>query len=186
MSGSITVGGKILASHDNVSGKLMLDSGVVFPAGHVIQVESVIKTSVFETQSTSFTDVSGLSVGITPSSASNKILVMCSFLISTNSGSGYPQAKMLRNGSDVYVGDPSSQRRLALLNATGYNADSNYSLPVSFQFLDSPASTSLQTYKIQCLQTAGNTTRINAVGGDPDSIYGVRSASSIVLLEIKG
>lgn len=36
MSGSITVGGKILASHDNVSGKLSMSGDVVFPAGHVI------------------------------------------------------------------------------------------------------------------------------------------------------
>ena len=42
MSGSITVGGKILASHDNVSGKLSMSenvdmSNMVFPAGHIVQ-----------------------------------------------------------------------------------------------------------------------------------------------------
>ena len=42
MSGTITVGDKILASHDNVSGKLSMSenvdmSNMVFPAGHVIQ-----------------------------------------------------------------------------------------------------------------------------------------------------
>ena len=163
-----------------------IGSGVVFPADHIIKVESVIKTSVFTTTSTSFIDVTGLSVGITPASTSNKILVMCSFFISTNSASGYPQAKIVRNGSDVYVGDADGSRRRGLLNATGYKDDDNYVVPVSFQFLDSPASTSLQTYKVQCLQTAGNITRIGAVGGDPNSTFSVRSASSIVLLEING
>jgi len=47
MSGSITVGGKILASHDNVSGKLSMSgdvdlanvdmSNMVFPAGHILR-----------------------------------------------------------------------------------------------------------------------------------------------------
>lgn len=37
MSGTITVGDKILASHDNVSGKLSMSGDVVFPAGHFIQ-----------------------------------------------------------------------------------------------------------------------------------------------------
>jgi len=172
-------------SGGNITGGT-IGSSVVFPADHIIKVESVIKTSVFTTTSTSFTDVTGLSVGITPASTSNKILVMCSFFISSNSGSGYAQAKIVRNGSDVYVGDAAGSRRRGLLNAVGYNSDSNYVVPVSVQFLDSPASTSLQTYKVQCLQTAGNTTRIGAVGSDSDSTNSVRSASSIVLLEING
>ena len=42
MSGTITVGDKILASHDNVSGKLSMSenvdmSNMVFPVGHKIQ-----------------------------------------------------------------------------------------------------------------------------------------------------
>ena len=40
MSGSITVGGKTLASHNNETNNLSLDSNVQFPAGHVIQVKS--------------------------------------------------------------------------------------------------------------------------------------------------
>ena len=41
MSGSITVGQKTLASHDNSTDKLSLNSNVQFPAGHVIQTRSV-------------------------------------------------------------------------------------------------------------------------------------------------
>ena len=43
--------------------------------GGIIQVKNTLKTDTFTTQSTSFTDVTGLSVTITASSASNKILV---------------------------------------------------------------------------------------------------------------
>ena len=50
MSGTITVGDKILASHDNVSGKLSMSenvdmSNMVFPAGHVIEVKTISHTS---------------------------------------------------------------------------------------------------------------------------------------------
>jgi hypothetical protein len=43
--------------------------------GKVLQVVSTTKTDTFTTTSTSFTDITGMSVSITPSSASNKILV---------------------------------------------------------------------------------------------------------------
>jgi hypothetical protein len=43
--------------------------------GKVLQVVQTTKTDTFTTTSTSFTDVTGLSVSITPSSASSKILI---------------------------------------------------------------------------------------------------------------
>jgi len=57
------------------------DTGVPasgMPTGSVIQVQSTTKTNTFSTTSTSFTDVTGLSVSITPISTSSKILVIYS------------------------------------------------------------------------------------------------------------
>ena len=45
-------------------------------AGGIIQVKSTTKTDTFTTNSTSFTDITGLSVTITPTRSDNKILVM--------------------------------------------------------------------------------------------------------------
>ena len=50
------------------------------PTGTVLQVVSTAKTDTFESTSTSFTDVTGLSVAITPSSSSNKILVFVLYI----------------------------------------------------------------------------------------------------------
>ena len=47
-----------------------------FPTGSVVQTVSATKTDHFSTAETTFQDVTGLSVSITPSSTSNKILVM--------------------------------------------------------------------------------------------------------------
>ncbi len=50
------------------------DAGL--PAGAVLQVVQTTKTDTFSTTSTSFTDITGMTVNITPSSTSNKVLVL--------------------------------------------------------------------------------------------------------------
>jgi len=55
------------------TGKLASSS---MPTGSVLQVVSTTKTDTFSTTSTTFTDVTGLSVTITPTSSSNQILVL--------------------------------------------------------------------------------------------------------------
>ena len=56
-------------------------------AGKVLQVVSITKQDSFSTSSTSFTDVTGLSLSITPSSTSSKILILGSLTMSTATGS---------------------------------------------------------------------------------------------------
>jgi len=172
------------------------DAGITFPvtagsasavqasSGRVLQVVSATKTDVFSTTSSSFTDVTGLSASITPSNSSSKILVMVSFCFSANSGSGYPQTRILRDSTAVYVGDAAGSRTQALNLTYGYSQDSGFITPASAQFVDSPATTSSITYKLQGRQTAGNTIRIGATGDDTDSSTRVRTASSIVLMEV--
>jgi len=154
------------------------------PTGSVLQVVSTTKTDVFTTTSTSFTDVTGLSASITPTSSSSKILVMVSFCMSANSGSGYPYARVMRNSTAIYVGDVAGSRTPALSLAVPFDADNGYIVPTSAQFIDLPATTSATTYKLQALQTAGNTTRIGATGDDSNTSNRIRTASSIVLMEI--
>jgi hypothetical protein len=154
------------------------------PTGSVLQVVNTIKTDVFTTTSTSFVDVTGLSASITPTSSSSKIMVCVSFCMSANSGAGYPIAQIVRGSTTIYAGDASGSRTPALTNATGFNSDNAFLTPYSAQFLDSPATTSSTTYKVQALQTAGNTTRIGATGDDANFSSRVRTASSIVLMEI--
>jgi hypothetical protein len=153
-------------------------------SGGVIQMVNVTKTDVFTTTSSSFTDVTGLTASITPKFSTSKILVCVSFCFSANSGSGYPQTRILRNSTAVYVGDTAGSRTPALNLTYGFSQDNGYITPASAQFVDSPATTSAITYKLQALQTAGNTVRIGATGDDTDSSTRIRTASSIVLLEI--
>jgi hypothetical protein len=154
--------------------------------GEVLQVVNTTKTSVFTTTSSSYVDVTGLSASITPSSSSSKILVMVSFYFSSSSSSGYPIARILRDSTAIYVGDAAGSRALALAQTGGglFTSDGGTGFNVSAQFIDSPATTSSTTYKIQAQQSSGGTVRIGAVGDDSDASNRPRMASSIVLMEI--
>ena len=66
---------------------LDLSAGAVLPAGSIIQVVSTTKTDTFSTTSTSFSDVTGFSVSITPTSTSSKIMVMASAQVGNSSAS---------------------------------------------------------------------------------------------------
>ncbi len=54
-------------------------------ANKILQVVSTTKTDTFSAASASFTDITGLSLSITPSSTSSKILVMVSLRMSVSS-----------------------------------------------------------------------------------------------------
>ena len=75
-----------------------------FPSGHVIQVVNAIKKSTASVATGgSWADISGLSASITPTSASNKILIN----VATNF-SGYgssPAFRLLRDSTVLDVGD---------------------------------------------------------------------------------
>ena len=63
-----------IASGHKISGNITHGSGSVFPAGHVVQAVGDISTVQLATSSTSFV-ITDLSLNITPSSSSNKVLV---------------------------------------------------------------------------------------------------------------
>jgi len=153
------------------------------PAGSVLQVVSTTKTDTFTTSSSSFTDVTGLSVSITPTSSSSKILVLCDVGASCQNGTGMI-LKLLRGSTAIYIGDSAGSRPLAYAEIDG--ASSLYSVyRCTAIYLDSPATTSSTTYKIQINNSASGTSAINRTQQDRDtSLYDARTASSITVMEI--
>ena len=165
----------------NGSGVLSF-AGVSASAGQVIQVVSTTKTDTFSTASTSFVDVTGLSVSITPSSASNKILVIAS--VYGGNSSQYSHARLMRDSTAISIGDANgSNTRGSFTNF--YTGDGANFKGGTQNFLDSPATTSSTTYKVQML--AGSSTVYLNYGGTPDTDFARgRTASSITVMEIKG
>jgi len=187
-----TSGSTTIQATDAVTATLTLPSttGTIIttgniPTGSVLQVVQATKTDTFTTASTSFTDVTGLSASITPSSASNKIMVILYTVLSnTNAAVNYySQARLVRNSTAIFVGDAAGSRRQSAFFATGPNTNNTQAATVTF--LDSPATTSSTTYKLQISSESGGTACIGRTAVDADtSDYG-RFPSGIILMEIK-
>jgi hypothetical protein len=168
--------GQILKSNGNAAPSWSNLSGV-------LQVVSTTKTDTFSTTSTSFTDITGLSVSITPSSASSKILIIVS-LVGSVSGTSYKSViRLMRDSTAIGNGTPVGNRSGGI-GAT--SANTWQALAVNANFLDSPATTSSVTYKLQGLIQSGVSLLINRTGDDGDSADIVRAASTITVMEIAG
>ena len=86
-------------------------------SGGIIQVKSVIKTDTFTTDSTSYTDVTGLSVSITPTRSDSKILVMVTMGGLESNGNNQRLGMALRrNSSNFAVNSDSSGQTLSLIH----------------------------------------------------------------------
>jgi hypothetical protein len=147
------------------------------PTGSVLQVVSVEKTSIFTTTSTSYVDVTGLSASITPTSSSSKILVMLNLTCGNSSSDAF--FNLVRGSTNIAQGTGgSTSNQTFMINGT--SPTGNGMIVANINYLDSPATTSSTTYKVQTRSTAATTTRVCARG--IDDVFG--GTSSITLLEI--
>ena len=126
-----------------ISGKVPTSK---LPTGSVLQVVSTTKTDTFTTASTSFTDITGFSVSITPTSATSNVFVTGTFAISGGSSAALTVFNLVRNSTNI--SQPSTSPTFTATTG-GYLTNFDNILPVSFTFLDSPATTSATTYKVQ-------------------------------------
>ena len=152
-------------------------------SGKILQVVSATKTDTLTTTSQPYVDITGLSVSITPSSSSNKVLV--SYTLSM-AATGFPMFKVLRDSTDVFVGDAASNRVRCFFGGYTGGLHTSMVLPVSGNFLDSPSTTSSTTYKVQTgtIYSTGYAIYINRSQVDNDVNYFPRTASSITVMEV--
>ena len=186
-----TSGGTGLTTLGTAGQALVVNSGatalqystVGATAGQVLQVVSTTKSDTFSSSTANaFTDITGLSVSITPSSASNKILIIANVQAQNNNTNGY--LRLVRGATAIGVGDTAGSRS-SVSGSNMYSGVGSFFGTNAFQFLDSPATTSSTTYKIQFI-TDGPTTFINRSSTDTDFLYIGRSQSTITVMEIKG
>ena len=134
--------------------------------GKILQVVTVLKTDSFSTsvQVSSTADVTGLSVNITPSSASNKIMVFGSidcFTERTNTYNALGYLFLIRD--TTRISGKVIRTRIDNSLTTNYIHATG---PVNFMYLDSPNTTSQTNYHIEAACHAGNqTVQVNAVSG---------------------
>ena len=134
--------------------------------GKILQVVTVLKTDSFSTsvQVNSSADVTGLSVNITPSSSSNKIMVLASidcFTERTNTYNALGHLYLIRD--TTRISGKTIRTRIDNSLTTNYIHATG---PVNFMYLDSPNTTSQTNYHIEAACFAGNqTVQVNAVSG---------------------
>ena len=153
--------------------------------GKVLQVVSTAKTDSFSTATAAFTDVTGLSVSITPSATTSKVLVMVTLSASARDGQGDSGMRLLRGATDIAIGDAAGSRTRVSQDIILTNV--NAAKSINLVFLDSPSTTSSTTYKIQVAGLApssGWTTYVNRSYDDTDAANRSRSVSTITVLEI--
>ena len=165
--------------------------------GGIIQVESVKKTDTFITASTTFVDVTGLSLTITPHSANSKIIVSVSLSICGVYFASYARIIRARSGQpdvELFTGAAAGSRPNAAICMTGENStqDSHGQMfLVHRQFIDEPGTTAEITYQVQAQgrpdNSANGATKINYSTPDRNTnSYDARQASELMVMEISG
>ena len=147
------------------------------PVGSVLQVVSVNKVNAFTTTSSSPVDVTGLSVNITPSSATSKILVLAQIYGSSETATGF-YVNLVRNSTNLNIGTAGSGPGNSTVGS--YFASGSLWSTSPIMFLDSPATTSATTYKIQLFNSGTGTLAVNKRADDT----AVGGSSTITVLEI--
>lgn len=154
------------------------------PSGSILQVQQAFYSAATTLASGSFTDYPGLSISITPSSSSSKFFLMYHLQI-TIYGTTL-MSRFVRNGSAVGVGDAAGSRNQSTTGWLFPSGDTNHqACPMVGFYLDSPATSSAITYKVQAKTQTSGTAYINYNASNADnSDWAHRSTSSFTVFEV--
>ena len=148
-------------------------------AGGIIQIQQGTLTAPASTSTSgSFTDT-GLTCAITPTSATSKVFCMVSLgSISQPAGTSVG-FRLVRGSTDIGMPD-STALQSGFTNV--YDPDGQFLASASFNFLDSPATTSATTYKI----TWRNSSQTSYLGRFNGSATDYNGVSTLILMEVSG
>ena len=134
-----------------------------------------------------FVDITSLSVSITPSSSSNKILLMAQVNIGCNTADRIAALRFTGGNADDFIGAAASNRQRVASFMNSPSRAGAMATNTHLTYVDSPATTSAVTYKVQGAPNFGSgTVAINYIASDGDQTYFPRGASSLTVMEILG
>lgn len=180
-------GGRLVFT--STSAAIYYPSAVTASSGAVVQVKSTTLPTTFSVVASLgvFSAVTGLTVAITPSSASNKVLLIATLNATNITGTQGVSAIFTGGNSANGRADAASNRQRTVANGTSAQS-SHYSPTFPMMYLDSPATTSAITYGISvCYVATGSgtdTVYVNQSTGDTDFAYVARSQSTITAFEV--
>jgi len=158
-------------------------------AGGIVQVvhSGIITSTSYGYSGNGTSVITPLTLSITPTSASNKILWMCT-LTKGGSSDAFHGFYLQRNGANLSVGDsagPSTRYTFAHHQDSGHGTYDTYTM--NWNYLDSPNTTSSTEYKlvVQPMRTNGQEFWLNRANNLDDSNR-TTGTSSVILMEIAG
>ena len=167
-----------------VSGSLSAASG----GGKILQVVQTVYTAnkTYSYSSHTWTEITELATTITPSSTSSKILIMVNFGKIDINANGWVH-KLVRNSTDIGVGNSVGNRKQGTFSSNGQGEDGNHVNSISFQYMDSPATTSATTYKTY-FAGEGTVLYLNRTANYTDSTDSPHSTNicNMILMEVAG
>jgi len=168
-----------------ITDNLGRSSGLVKAAaggGKIGQVVTVQNLDQESTSSSSWVEISDLSVSITPTATSSKIWIVSSLTV------GWEQAqimfRLMRDSTAIAVGTGVGNRTAASFSTGREITGLQYTAyPHAFTWLDEPSTVSAVAYTWQW-DTATGTTYLNSTDDDSDNKYYCRTPSSITVMEV--
>jgi len=183
LAGSIA-NSKLANSSITLNGSAVsLGGSATIGGGKMGQLISATVSDIVQVTSSSgtFADVTGFTASITPSATNSKVLVMCAINFGTT-GNTYGAVRLVRGSTAVGIGDAAGSRARSSAFTSGNDNSKAHS--ATFDFLDSPSSTSEQVYKIQVTLNSGQTFKLNSEGENIDNAANHRTISTITLMEV--
>jgi hypothetical protein len=151
--------------------------------GKIGQVLQAQKTDTFTSASASFIDITDLTVTITPSAATSKVLVISNVVGIGTHGNAHIGVRLMRDSTPIAIGDADGSRTRE--SSGTYINDSGGAFGACVNtWLDEPATTSAVVYKVQGWADSSYTFYVNRSQTDADSTGYGRPVSSITVMEV--
>lgn len=160
-----------------------------FGGGKLLQVVQTAKTDHYSVTNTTGTDITGMNVTITPASSNSKVLILVELAVG-DQGNGYSGFKLIRGSTNIGQSTALDSANAANTQDTafGFGSESSqatYKLNnTSFNFLDTPSTTSATTYKVQVITWTSTTFHLNRPNSLGNARYSFSGTSTITALEI--
>ena len=130
--------------------------------GGIVQIVQSVKTDTFTSSANStWTDITGMTVSITPKFSSSKILI--SVIMGISNGSDELHVlRLLRGSTPIGASTGGTYNGFAIMDSEAIGGTrSRYIGHVKAEILDSPSTTSATTYKVQFWKNGGNSMHVN-------------------------
>jgi hypothetical protein len=165
---------------------LKLDVSAYTPS-KIAQIVSTAKTDTFTASlaTTAITTITGLSVSITPSVNTSKVLLFVNISAGSSGSDISPMYIVERDGTPIGVGDAAGSRTRVTFGADLYLTTAGMQT-AAITYLDSPATTSAITYTVDVMHTSNSTQTVyvNRSQADNDLARRGRAISTITAIEV--